>query len=98
MFKPGQKKLGGRKKGVKNKRVPEIRTFARNLLADRDYRRTLRARLKDLTLDPGLIRMLYQYAFGRPPDKLEISGPDGGPIRASAVIYLPDNGREKKTT
>ena len=99
-FTPGMKRPegAGRKLGQQNRATQEIRTFARKLLNDRDYLKNLRKALKDLSLDPGLIRMLYQYGYGRPPEKLELSGPDGGPIRANVQIYLPDNGRDRKTT
>lgn len=90
----GMAKVGGRQKGAKNKASNGIRKFSLQLLMDRDYRRELRKRLKDHTLDPGIHRMLYQYAYGRPPEKVEISGPDGGPIEQKVHFYIPKNGRE----
>lgn len=90
----GLPKAGGRKKGTKNKASNGIRKFSLQLLMDPIYRRELRKRLKDHTIDPGIHRMLYQYAYGRPPEKIELSGPDGGPIDQKVQFYIPKNGRE----
>lgn len=90
----GMAKVGGRQKGAKNKASNGIRKFSLQLLMDRTYRRELRQRLKDHTIDPGIHRMLYQYAYGRPPEKIELSGPDGGPIEQKVQFYIPKNGRE----
>jgi hypothetical protein len=34
----------------------------------------------------------------RETDKLELSGPDGGPIETAAVVILPSNGRDRDPT
>lgn len=40
--------------------------------------------------------LLFGYTFGKPTEKHELSGKNGGPIETSAtVIIIPDNGRDK---
>lgn len=90
----GMAKVGGRQKGAKNKASNGIRKFAAMLLLDRTYRRELRKRLNDHTIDPGIHRMLYHYAYGRPPEKIELTGKDGGPVDMKVQFYIPKNGRE----
>lgn len=93
---PGYPKSGGRTKGTKNKASNGIRKFALNMLMDREYRRELRKKLKDHSIDPGIHRMLYQYAYGRPPETIELTGKDGGPIKVDQEVrfYIPKNGRD----
>jgi hypothetical protein len=81
----------GRRAGTPNKSSGEIRTFARCLLEDREYRKQLRANLRNLTLDPSLIRMLYQYAYGRPPEKIEFSK-TGESMETIVSFYIPEKG------
>lgn len=40
------------------------------------------------------LELLMAYAYGRPRQRQEISGPDGGDIAGRVVIYIPDNGRD----
>jgi len=99
LFTPGMARPAGagRKPGQQNRTTLQIRALAQRLLTDREYQKNLRASLRNLTLDPGLIRMLYHYGYGKPIDTLEISGRNGGPIEGAVQIYLPDNDRDKTT-
>lgn len=46
--------------------------------------------------NPVARKWLADYILGTPVQRLETSGPNGGPIE-SVVIYLPDNGRGNGT-
>lgn len=58
-------------------------------LAQRAYLASLRNPDKQLEAASKLFAGLGVFA-----NRNEHSGPDGGPIRAEVVIYIPDNGRD----
>lgn len=75
------KKTGGRQKGVRNKRTEGIEAFARSILEDPDYQRHLRERALTGALAPAVETMLFWYCYGKPVERIEQSGPDGGPMQ-----------------
>ena len=93
--KKGTPKTGGRKAGMPNRSTLIIRTIAQELFQGKTFQKNLSRQFMNLTLDPSIMRALLAYAYGRPPEKIEISGPDGGPIKAAVTFYLPKNQREK---
>jgi hypothetical protein len=47
--------------------------------------------------DPKRQQALIEAAFGKVPQAVEMTGKDGGAIETtSTVIYLPENGRDKR--
>jgi hypothetical protein len=71
----------GRPKGALNKATRDIKDIARGLLSNEEYQRNLVKRLTRGTAGP-VESLLYQYAFGKPKDTVELSGPNGGPLQA----------------
>jgi len=64
-FKPGHKKLAGRKAGTPNKLTGEAREVARHLLSDAEYQRSLQKRL--IRGEAARIELyLWELAFARP--------------------------------
>jgi len=86
-------KKGGRKKGVLNVATGEFKEFCKKLITDMTFRSNITRRFRDGTLDPSLMKLLILYGAGRPPERIEVSGPDGGPIRSLISFYIPSNGR-----
>lgn len=45
------------------------------------------------------IELLMAYAYGKPRQRTEITGEDGGPVQTEAAvkIYIPDNKRGRQT-
>jgi hypothetical protein len=82
----------GRHKGIPNKITTEVRDLARKLLADKAYRQSLRRRLVNGTLG-ALEIVLWQYAYGKPKDTIELSHADDDPASPQVVFYIPDNHR-----
>ena len=82
-FKKGQPKPegSGRKKGQTCQRVVETREFCRGVVDDPTYRAGLRQRLREGTASPAIEQLVWFYAVGKPPDKLELSGPGGSPLQ-----------------
>lgn len=71
----------GRPKGVPNKATRDIREFAQKCLEDAEYVRKLVIRLQQGKA-PQIEAALYQYAYGKPKDVVELTGPNGGPLQA----------------
>lgn len=66
----------GRPKGVPNKATQEMKSLAQRLLGDPIYRANFRKRLQSGELAPGMEALLYHYAFGKPPDKIDLNVPE----------------------
>src|SRR5262245_18001604 len=64
----------GRPKGSPNKASVEMKTFARALLQRPTYRANFLKAWDARTLPPQLELVVYFYAFGRPPQAVELSG------------------------
>lgn len=81
MFKPGQPKLAGRRKGTPNKATFEIQQ------ACREYGPAMIARLVQLVSHPDghvairASQLLLAYAYGKPRERIEVSGTNSGPFR-----------------
>ncbi len=70
-FKPGHKKVGGRKKGGLNKATRDIRDMARALVEDQDYQASLQSRLRAGQAS-HMETLLHQYAYGKPKETVEV--------------------------
>ena len=68
------RKTGGRRAGTPNKATREIRDAARRLLEEPAYLRSVRARLVEGKA-PQLEVLLHHYAYGKPKDIVEQTGP-----------------------
>lgn len=86
----------GRKKGTPNKASADHRAFCQKFLTNKEYRQDLERRIragKAIEIE----KLLYQYAYGKPPDKVELTGKDGQPLSLPQpiVFYLPNNRRNQ---
>jgi len=70
-FAVGHARLGGREKGVPNRRTVEIQAIAASIVEDPQVQATLLQQARDGTLAPGIMQMLFFYAYGKPVDRLE---------------------------
>jgi hypothetical protein len=85
----GLKKGGpGRPKGVPNKATVEAKEVCAKMVDDPVYQQALRLRLHRGKLAPAVECMLWHYAKGKPPDKFEHTGADGGPVQFLDVKQL----------
>ena len=87
----------GRPKGVKNKATIEIRDFARAILDSEAYQKSLARRVVDGTLAPGIEALIYHYAYGKPKEIVEHTGPDGGPLKFDRIelVLVKGSGKAK---
>ena len=87
------RKTGGRRKGSINKSTPELPALVaarleRDTVVDRcraliesdEYQTYFRHRLMVGQLAPALEALSWYYAYGKPRERVEVTGADGGPI------------------
>lgn len=92
----GTPKTGGRQKGTPNKVTVEVREMARRLVEDPEYQKNLKTRLLDGSAGPGVESMLWHYAYGKPKERVEVSGESGGlPISVIERVIV-DAGQDPK--
>ncbi len=86
----------GRPKGARSRAKLIAEAAARAIVDDPYYRKKLLSKAKAGKLAPAVEVMLHYYAYGKPIEIHQHSGPGGGPIetRATVHVYLPDNGRK----
>ena len=73
---PGRKDLNDPVVRAKDK---EVRRLTRKMVMDPVHRRTLMEKLRDCTLHPSMMVLIYQYAFGKPKETVEVVPPS--PVR-----------------
>ena len=71
-FKPGHKKLGGRKKGTPNKATTELKAIFREILEDPKGIEKLRQQFRAGLLPPQTFTLMCYYVMGKPTDTLAI--------------------------
>lgn len=79
-FEPGNPGGPGRPPGVPNKATTEIKAFFRGVLESDEYRESLKARLLAGEVAPALEALAYHYAYGKPVERVEMTGKDGEPL------------------
>jgi len=73
-FQKGHPRYGGRQKGVLTRGQTDIQRLARELVTDPIYLANLRTRLRSGKCSPQVEARLYAYAFGEPPQHVEVGG------------------------
>jgi ribosomal protein L19E len=66
----GVRSGAGRKPGSRNKRSEEVEEWARSVLEDSAVRKHMVAQLKQGTLPPQTVTMLFHYAYGKPVERI----------------------------
>lgn len=101
MFKPGQPKIAGRKKGTQNKSTQSVGQFCRDVLETtefqekwRDYFRTTPLR----AMEPKLLALAFAYAYGKPRERVESTGAGDCTLEPRVTFYLPHNNRQPCST
>lgn len=63
-----------------------VKDFCKGVLESREYRQSVLHRITLGTLPPAVECRMYDYAYGKPPDRVEHSGPDGKPIETITEV------------
>ncbi len=84
----GQRKTGGRKPGSKNKRTRAGEQVLRPLVPGAKKRIKALLESDDPEIVLKVATMIFQYVFGRPTERRELSGPDGQAIETRATQIL----------
>jgi len=74
------RKTGGRSKGTPNKATVEVETRCREILESPEYVKYFNHRLMVGQLPAPLETMVWAYAYGRPRERMEVTGLAGGPL------------------
>jgi hypothetical protein len=80
-------RTGGRKAGTPNRRTADAKALAREIIQDPSYIAKLHARALAGTLPPAIEAMLWYYAYGKPAERLEHTGANGGPLIVEMTSY-----------
>lgn len=83
-FKRGDKRAG-RPKGRKNEATLAVEEACKGIVENPDYRRNLRERADTGALAPAVETMIWHYAYGKPKERVELTGEDGGPVKTEQV-------------
>ncbi len=75
-FQLGRAKTGGRRAGMPNNATRDVREFARGLVGDTSYQRSLLRRLRSGSLPGTVESLLWHYAFGKPKETLGLQPPN----------------------
>ncbi len=74
-FQKGQPNPGrGRPPGSVNGSIKDIRQLCRKMLEDKSYLQHVQKRLRRGTLPPAVWAKLYEYAYGKPVDRVRLTG------------------------
>lgn len=63
-----------------------VKEFCRGVLESQEYRKSVIQRVILGSLPPAVECRMYDYAYGKPPDRVEHSGPDGKPIETITEV------------
>lgn len=83
------RKTGGRVKGTPNKSTGEVAARCRAIVEDPKYLEYFHHRLMVGQLPPALEALTWHYAYGKPIERQELSGPGGGPIQVHDHFAVP---------
>lgn len=53
-----------------------------------------RIKAREGRLEEGLLKQLQHYKWGKPPDKIEVTGKDGGPVSVVRVVLVKPEPKE----
>lgn len=83
----GRKTGGGSRKGIRNRRTADIEEFARGIAGDAEVRQRMLLQARDGTLPAQVLALVFHYAYGKPIERIEHSGPEGEPLQVSLMRY-----------
>ena len=99
LFEKGQPRspTAGRRLGTPNKSTQEVGQFCREVLATEEFQRKWRQYFTKTPLErmePKILTLAFHYAYGRPRERLELTGADSDSLFPKVVFYLPVNQRQ----
>ena len=78
----GGKRAGaGRKHGARNSRSEGVETFARRIVEDPEVQAMILLQAKNGVLPAPLMSMLFAYSYGKPVERVELSGDEDKPVQ-----------------
>lgn len=86
-------RLGGRQKGTPNKATTELAARFRAFVEDPKAVERMRREYRAGNLNPMLVKLFFEYAYGKPKEQVELTGRDGGPIEIHDHFAVPAPGQ-----
>ena len=71
----------GRQAGTPNKVTAEVKEWARRILEDPDVQGMMLRTMRTFPTNVGLLIVLMHYAYGKPKESVELSGPEKKPMQ-----------------
>jgi hypothetical protein len=85
----------GRPKGSLNKVTVDMRQAAQALIARPKYQENFQRAWDERNVPPAVEAMIYHYAYGKPTETHEVTGPGGGPLKFDRIelVLVKGNGK-----
>jgi hypothetical protein len=86
----------GRRAGTPNKTTQEVGQFCREVLETPEFRQKWREYFTKTPLhrmEPKLLALTFAYAYGRPCERVELTGAESGPLEPQVIFYIPSKER-----
>lgn len=85
----GFPKSGGRRKGIKNKRTLEIGQACMAAAPEALKRLKMLMRCDDPNTARAACALVLAYAYGKPRERVEVTGSNNGPLRFTLALGEP---------
>ena len=94
LFQKGQPRpaKAGRRAGTPNKSTQGVGQFCRDVLETPEFRQKWHeyfAKTPLHRMEPKLLALVFAYAYGRPRQRIEMTGAESGALESQVIIYLP---------
>jgi hypothetical protein len=77
----GKRPGAGRPKGSRGKRAVEVEAAARGIVEDPEVQAMMLKQAKEGLLPAPIMQMLYAYSYGKPIERVQLSGDEDQPLR-----------------
>jgi hypothetical protein len=94
LFQKGEPRpaTAGRRAGTLNKSTQEVGQFCREVIESPAFQRQWREYFTTRPLhrmEPKLLALAFAYAYGKPRERVELTGAENAPLEPQMIFYLP---------
>jgi hypothetical protein len=86
----------GRRTGTPNKSTQEVGQFCREVIESPAFQKQWREYFTTRPLyrmEPKLLALAFAYAYGKPRERVELTGAESGPLEPQVIFYIPSKER-----
>lgn len=93
-FKKGEPRPAnaGRRAGTPNKSTQDVGQFFREVLETAEFQEKWRNYFTTMPLrvmEPKLLALAFACAYGKPRERVELTGAESGPLESQVIFYMP---------